>query len=374
MENENDVDALLPLPPATFHILVALAEERPARLRHHPGRRRAHRRRAEAQRGHALSIDPAHARAGPDRRDPRRVPRPARTTSGGATTGSRRSGARSRRRRRGGWRRWCGWRARRVSRRARPDRMKTMSRPSLARLLLLLYPASFRSEYGDEMWRVFARGAATMPPARSASRATLAGRDRRCAVNARRGCTGDIFRQDSRLRAAHAAARARLHRTAMLVVGARHRRQRGGVFGHRLSCCSARCRSPMRRGSSRCGSARRRLGPAWSCRRPTIATGRGRHGRSRHRRLRPTLSANLVGHGEPVRVDGAARHRRSVLPLLGVQPLIGRGFTADDDRDGAPGTVLLSASAVADARSAAIAASLGQQRARSTASRSPSSA
>ena len=55
---------------------------RPARLRHDPGRGREHRRRAEAQRGHALPLDPADARAGTDRRGPRR-PAPSSTTSAG---------------------------------------------------------------------------------------------------------------------------------------------------------------------------------------------------------------------------------------------------------------------------------------------------
>ena len=42
-----------------------------ARLRDHPGRRRSHRRRRQAQRRDALSIDPAHARAGAARGDRR---------------------------------------------------------------------------------------------------------------------------------------------------------------------------------------------------------------------------------------------------------------------------------------------------------------
>ena len=53
------------------------------------------------------------------------------------------------------------------------------------------------------------------------------------------------------------------------------------------------------------------------------------------------ISANLVGRGDPPRVDGAAL-TAEVLPVLGASPALGRGFGADDDRDGAPGTVLLS--------------------------------
>ena len=50
---------------------------------------------------------------------------------------------------------------------------------------------------------------------------------------------------------------------------------------------------------------------------------------------------NLVGAGEPQRLDGAVVSA-DLLPLLGRGPALGRGFTADDDRHGAPGTVLLS--------------------------------
>jgi putative ABC transport system permease protein len=50
---------------------------------------------------------------------------------------------------------------------------------------------------------------------------------------------------------------------------------------------------------------------------------------------------NMVGQGEPQRLDGALV-TADVMPTLGVQPLVGRWFTAEEDRDGAPGTVLLS--------------------------------
>jgi predicted permease len=53
------------------------------------------------------------------------------------------------------------------------------------------------------------------------------------------------------------------------------------------------------------------------------------------------LSANLVGDGEPERLDGAAL-TWDVLQVLQVRPALGRAFTAEDDREGAPGTLLLS--------------------------------
>lgn len=54
-----------------------------------------------------------------------------------------------------------------------------------------------------------------------------------------------------------------------------------------------------------------------------------------------SAAANLVGAGEPQRVEGAAVSY-DLFPTLGVRPLIGRMFSAADDREGAPGTALLS--------------------------------
>src|SRR5258708_6164229 len=53
------------------------------------------------------------------------------------------------------------------------------------------------------------------------------------------------------------------------------------------------------------------------------------------------ISGNMVGQGEPELLEGTAV-TADLLPMLGVQPVIGRVFTQEEDRDGAPGTVLLS--------------------------------
>jgi len=53
------------------------------------------------------------------------------------------------------------------------------------------------------------------------------------------------------------------------------------------------------------------------------------------------LPVNLVGQGDPERIDRALV-AADLLPTLGAQPAIGRTFTATDEREGAPGTVLLS--------------------------------
>ena len=54
-----------------------------------------------------------------------------------------------------------------------------------------------------------------------------------------------------------------------------------------------------------------------------------------------STAANLVGQGDPERIEGTAV-TASLLPLLGVQPAMGRVFSAAEDREGAPGTLLLS--------------------------------
>jgi putative ABC transport system permease protein len=54
-----------------------------------------------------------------------------------------------------------------------------------------------------------------------------------------------------------------------------------------------------------------------------------------------SLSANLSGDGDPERFEGYS-FSADLLPVLGVQPLIGRGFTPEDDQPGAAGTVILS--------------------------------
>jgi predicted permease len=57
--------------------------------------------------------------------------------------------------------------------------------------------------------------------------------------------------------------------------------------------------------------------------------------------LHHSAAGNLVGFGEPQRVEGTAVSF-DLFPTLRVQPLIGRLFTETDDRDGAPGTLILS--------------------------------
>jgi len=52
-------------------------------------------------------------------------------------------------------------------------------------------------------------------------------------------------------------------------------------------------------------------------------------------------AANLVGQGEPERVDGTMASA-DLFPLLKIQPLLGRWFTEEEDRAGVAGTLILS--------------------------------
>lgn len=53
------------------------------------------------------------------------------------------------------------------------------------------------------------------------------------------------------------------------------------------------------------------------------------------------LSVGMVGVGEPEQIEGASV-TSDLFPMLGAQPYIGRLLTSDDDRPGAPGAVILS--------------------------------
>jgi len=54
-----------------------------------------------------------------------------------------------------------------------------------------------------------------------------------------------------------------------------------------------------------------------------------------------SIEVNLVGDGDPRRLQGS-KVTADLLPILGVRPVLGRLFTAAEERDGAAGSVLLS--------------------------------
>lgn len=71
------------------------------------------------------------------------------------------------------------------------------------------------------------------------------------------------------------------------------------------------------------------------------------------------LSVNMAGDGEPEKLNGEVM-TADVLPLIGVKPLLGRWFSAEDDRHGSSGTVILSYS-LWQARFGGTAAVLGKK-------------
>jgi len=209
--------------------------------------------------------------------------------------------------------------------------------PAWYRALLRLYPASFRDEWGDELWSVYAarRRAARGPFAALALFAGAVGD----AVASGLGAQWDVLRQDV------GYALRTLRRTPGFTVTVLLVTALGiGANSAAFSLTDYVLLRPLP------FADQARLVAVWQGQRP----GRGHWEASptnyREWKKAPAfesmgaswiISANLVGRGQPQRLDGAAV-TAEMLPMLGATPLVGRSFTADDDRDGAPSTVLLS--------------------------------
>lgn len=204
-------------------------------------------------------------------------------------------------------------------------------------LLLRLYPASFRAEYGEEIRAVWDRRRrdAAGPLAATAVWIAVAFET---SFNAA-AVHGDILRQDLRYTARTLAHSPGFALTAILVLAL-------GV-GANTAAFSVTDFVLIRPlpfpDSDRLvtlwekvpGDGEMELSPAnyvdWK-RMSKSFDGMGAYWQN---------SVNLVGQGDPERLEGATV-TADLLPLLGVQPLMGRVFTAAEDREGAPGTLLLS--------------------------------
>jgi len=207
----------------------------------------------------------------------------------------------------------------------------------LYRLLLRLYPASFRAEYGPELCRHYA-----------ARRSDVSGPLSRLALfleavldvlrNAGPAHL-DILRQDLRF-AARTLGRARVFTLTAITVTALGIGANTAVFSvadqvliRPLPYADAPRLVKLWERTPDYG--RNDVSPAnyrdWS-RRGTVFEAMGAY---------TGLSANLIGTGEPRQLDGA-KVSADLLPLLGARPAIGRLFSDEDDREGAPGTLLLS--------------------------------
>ena len=202
------------------------------------------------------------------------------------------------------------------------------------RALLLLYPKSFRDEYGAEMRSVFER---ELRGARGAGVVALYGRTVLDTVWSAAVVHLDVLRQDLRY-AARGFLRAPAFTATAIAVTALGIGANTAAFSvadfvlvrplpyaepHRLAKLWER--NPHGRNDVAPANWRdwRRESRSWDA--------MGAYTRS---------AVNLVGQGEPQRLEASAM-TAGVLPLLGVAPLIGRVFSEAEDREGAPGTVVL---------------------------------
>jgi predicted permease len=205
------------------------------------------------------------------------------------------------------------------------------------RALLTLYPTSFRAEYGSEMCAVFEQRwrSADGAVGRALLWLTEAGD---LLLNAA-AAHGDLARQDLRFTARALARSPGFTLTAILVIAL-------GVGANTAAFSVADfvlVRPLPYPESDRLvklwegvpGYSRIEASPAnyrdWKSA-GTVFESMGAY---------VPVELNLVGEGDPDRLEAAAV-TAEVLRMLRVQPVLGRVFAAADDRDGAPGTVLLS--------------------------------
>ncbi len=206
-------------------------------------------------------------------------------------------------------------------------------------VLLRLYPFSVRSEYGDEMRAIFARRLRDA----SGSPALLAVWLEAffdVLVGAMRA-HGDILRQDLRYTARALLRAPGFAVTAVLVaaIGIGAATATFSILDHVL-VRPLPFREPERlvklwQDQSVRGYSRMELSPGNFRdlkRGATSFEGLAAYA---------NISVNLVGEKDPERLDGASVNA-DLFDVLDVQPALGRGFTAEDDRPGSPGVVVLS--------------------------------
>jgi putative ABC transport system permease protein len=205
------------------------------------------------------------------------------------------------------------------------------------RALLCLYPKSFRAEYGGEMCAIFEQQlrAAGGAPGRALVRLTGAGD---VLLNAA-ATHWDLAQQDLRFTARALGRTPGFALTAVLVIAL-------GVGANTAAFSLADfvlLRPLPYPDSDRLVKLWERV-PGYSQIEVSPANYRDWKAAStvfeRMGAYNP-IELNLVGEGDPDRLEGAAV-TAEVLRMLRVEPVLGRLFAAADDRDGAPGTVLLS--------------------------------
>jgi predicted permease len=205
------------------------------------------------------------------------------------------------------------------------------------RLLLHIYPSSFRATYAEEMQAIFAMRRHKAAGAAAVARLWL-GTIMEILVNAA-SAHWDILRQDLRYTARALRRNPGFALAAVLVVslgvGANTAVFSLADFVLIRPLPFAEPDRLVRIWERLPGYSQMELSPAdyrdWkrmSTSFQAMAASRG-------------LSANMIAEHEPQRVEGAYL-TADMLPMLGVRPLIGRFFTPEEDRYGATGTLLLS--------------------------------
>jgi predicted permease len=211
-----------------------------------------------------------------------------------------------------------------------------MRPPLLFRALLRLYPASFRNDYGKEMARVLAE---RRREARGAGQVASLWIDVALdAVASAARTHADLFRQDAGY-ALRTFRRAPGFTATVLLVCALGVGANTAAFSltHHVLLRPLPFAEPDRLAAvwqQQDVYNRTELSPAVF--RDLRASSRSFEAMA----VYTPVSANLVGQGTPERLEGVAVDA-ALLPLLGVAPALGRGFTEADDREGAPPTLLL---------------------------------
>lgn len=207
----------------------------------------------------------------------------------------------------------------------------------LYRALLHAFPSSFRAEYGDQMCAILARRRREADGP-LAVLALWVGAVTDVLVSALR-VHGDVLRQDVRFTMRTLGRSPGFTATAIVVsaLGVGATTATFSITDHVLirPLPFAEPEGLVKLWQAQRGYGRTELSPAnyrdWR-RMNTSFEAMG---------VYRNLSANLVGEGDPERLEGASV-TGDVFPLLGARPALGRVFTAADDQEGAPPTLVLS--------------------------------
>jgi predicted permease len=206
---------------------------------------------------------------------------------------------------------------------------------TLYRLLLLIYPASFRHEYGEEMARLFGERRRRTS---FAGRLGLWGEALADAFTTAPGIHLDVLRQDLRYSRRALMSSPGFSAAAMLVMAL-------GI-GTTTAVFTTVDRVLLRPLPFHAPDQLVRIWenvPGYPQLEPSPVNfrdwtlkARSFEGMAAH----AAFSFNML-HREPERVSGAAV-TWNLMPLLGVQPSLGRGFTETEDRPGPPSVVVIS--------------------------------